>query len=159
MNILFLTAWCPYPADNGSKQRIYHLLRGLSQRHTVDLVSFCPEGDTGVKAAHLHTFCREVHLLPATPFARRTTGRLAGLFALQPRSLVADHSPAMAALVARQAALGRYDVLVASQLHMLPYALEARGCPVVLEELELAVLYDQVRLAPTPAPRLRAAPC
>ena len=156
MNILFLTAWCPYPADNGSKQRIYHLLRGLSQRHTVDLVSFCPEGDTGVKAAHLHTFCREVHLLPATPFARRTTGRLAGLFALQPRSLVADHSPAMAALVARQAALGRYDVLVASQLHMLPYALEARGCPVVLEELELAVLYDQVRLAPTPARRLRA---
>jgi len=30
MNILFLSTWFPYPPDNGSKTRVYHLLRALT---------------------------------------------------------------------------------------------------------------------------------
>jgi len=30
MNILFLSTWFPYPPDNGSKTRVYHLLRALA---------------------------------------------------------------------------------------------------------------------------------
>jgi len=32
MNILFLSTWFPYPPDNGSKIRVYHLLRALGRR-------------------------------------------------------------------------------------------------------------------------------
>src|SRR5687767_11434171 len=123
MNILFLSAWCPYPADNGSKLRIYHLLRGLGRRHAVDLVSFCPEAQ----------------LRRETPFAGRRVSRLKSGLALQPHSTLANHSPAMAALACATAAAGRYDLVLASQLHMLPYALPL-GLPIVLEELELATL-------------------
>lgn len=35
MRILFLSAWYPYPPDNGSKIRVYHLLRALAARHEV----------------------------------------------------------------------------------------------------------------------------
>ena len=42
MRILFLSAWCPLPADNGSKLRITHLLRELSRQHQVDLLHSRP---------------------------------------------------------------------------------------------------------------------
>ncbi|NTU78189.1 MAG: glycosyltransferase [Chloroflexales bacterium] len=155
MRVLFLSAWCPYPADNGSKLRIYHLLRGLGRTHSVHMVSFCPEGDDGAKAAHLRDFCSAVDLLPETPFARRQVGRLSGLLSSQPRSMVSDFSPRMAGLVDRLLATCRFDVVIASQLHMVPYALRAKGLPLVLEELELALLYDQVRGAPSAVSRLR----
>lgn len=40
MKILFLSRWFPYPMNNGSKIRIYNLLRGLSRHHEVTLLSF-----------------------------------------------------------------------------------------------------------------------
>lgn len=49
MRILFLSTWFPYPFDDGSKLRVYHLLRALGQTHEVTLISFAfntayPEG-------------------------------------------------------------------------------------------------------------------
>ena len=41
MNILFLSTWFPYPPDNGSKLRVYHLLRALAQAHEVTLALLC----------------------------------------------------------------------------------------------------------------------
>lgn len=156
MRILVLSAWCPYPADNGTKLRTYHLLRGLARRHTVDLVSFCPDGDsTGASAAHLGSFCHEVTLLAETPFAGRRAGSLIGLLSAQPRSLVANFSPAMGRLLHERWAAGRYDLVVARELHMLPYALLLMGARVVLEELELARLREPFLHASGPAARLR----
>ena len=42
MKILFLSTWFPYPPDNGSKIRAYHLLRALRRSHQVTLVAFRP---------------------------------------------------------------------------------------------------------------------
>jgi hypothetical protein len=44
MRVLFLYRWFPYPADNGSRIRIYNLLKALGSRWQVDLISFaeCP---------------------------------------------------------------------------------------------------------------------
>lgn len=156
MNVLFLSAWCPFPADNGVKLRTYHLLQGLSRSHTIDLVSFCPEGDDGAKAAHLRTFCHEVRLLDETPFAGRRVSRLKSSFALQPHSTLANHSSGMSALARQQAAAGRYDLVLSSELHMLPYALPL-GLPIVFEDLELAHLHSQLRQSASPRRRMRAA--
>ena len=43
MNVLFLSRWFPYPPDNGSKIRAFNLIRRLSLRHEVDLISFTSE--------------------------------------------------------------------------------------------------------------------
>jgi len=156
MRLLFLSAWCPFPADNGTKLRVYQLLRGLGRRHEVDLVSFCPEGDDGERAEHLRAHCREVRLLHMAPFANRRVGQLAGLISPQPRSLAANYQPAMAATVERFAASRPYDCVIASELHMAPYALKLAGAPVVLEDLELAQIFEPYRDAPSPQRRLRA---
>lgn len=155
MRILFLSAWCPWPADNGSKLRIYHLLRGLSQRHEVDLLTFCPAALTAEQARVLRAACRDVALVPETPFAGRRLARALGLLSPRPRSLAGNFSAAMAGLVRQRCAARRYDVVVASQLHMAPYALLAGGARKVLEELELAPIYEQYARAARRASRLR----
>ena len=37
MRVLFLSRWLPYPTDNGSKIRIFNILRQLSSRWDVSL--------------------------------------------------------------------------------------------------------------------------
>src|SRR5262245_64857172 len=101
--LLFLSAWCPLPADNGSKLRISHLLRELARKHDVDLLSFAPESPGEAALRELHELCAAVELLPETPFAGRTGGRLRGLLSAAPRSVVANHSEAMAAAVRARA--------------------------------------------------------
>lgn len=155
MNILFLSAWCPLPADNGSKLRISQLLRGLARGHTVDLLSFAPQPPDAESLRELRALCREVALVPETPFAGRPVGRLVGLLSSRPRSVVANHSPAMAAAArARAGARPGYDLVIASELHMAPYALLLPGVPRILEGLELAAIRDQQRGA-GPRARLR----
>jgi glycosyltransferase involved in cell wall biosynthesis len=79
-----------------------------------------------------------------------------GLLSPQPRFLVDTYSPALSRAVHETAAQCRPDVVVASQIDMLPYALELRGLPVVLEELELGTVRDATQRAASPPRRWRA---
>jgi glycosyltransferase involved in cell wall biosynthesis len=155
MRILFLSAWCPLPADNGARLRIAHLLGGLARRHDVDLLAFAPEHPGESAQRELRGMCRDVELLPETPFANRRGGRVRGLLSSQPRSVVANHSARMAAAVRRRAGQ-RYDLVIASELHMAPYAL-LLDAPRLLEELELATLAEQCTMQTRLLPRLRYA--
>ncbi|NJO84180.1 MAG: glycosyltransferase [Blastochloris sp.] len=155
MRILFLSAWCPLPADNGSKLRISHLLRGLGRTHEVDLLTFAPEHQSLAAMNELRTFCHDVELVSETPFARRKSGLIRGLFSLQPRSMVADFSELMGSAVRRRANYG-YDLVIASQLHMAPYALLLPDVPRLLEEIELAIMYDHYLQQDTFRSRIRA---
>ncbi len=130
--LLFLSAWCPLPADNGSKLRISHLLRELARHHEVDLLTFAPELPDANALYDLRALCASVELIPETPFAERATGRLRGLLSTKPRSVVANHSATMAKAV-RARADRNYDLVIASSLHMAPYALLLRGVPRLLE--------------------------
>ena len=70
MNILFLSTWFPYPPDNGSKIRVYHLLQALGTRHRVTLLSFAFETADPDGAEDLHRFCADVRAIPCNPFER-----------------------------------------------------------------------------------------
>jgi polysaccharide biosynthesis protein PslH len=154
MRILFLSAWCPLPADNGSKLRISQLLRGLAHKHTIDLLAFAPE-DPGLDAVRkMQAICDSVELLLETPFAGRMGDGLRGLFSKRPRSVLANYSPAMAATV-RECSKRHYDLVIASQIHMAPYALLMPNIPRLLEEVELTLLHDQFTGQKQISPRLR----
>ena len=154
MRILFLSAWCPLPADNGSKLRITHLLRELARQHEIDLLAFAPESPDDAALRALKDMCASVELLPETPFAARAGGPMLGLLSFQPRSVVANHSPRMAAAV-RQRNAQRYDLVIASQMHMAPYAMLMQYTPRLLEEVELATLFEQFQSAQRLRSRLR----
>ncbi len=63
MNILVLTPYIPYPPGFGGAVRIYHLIRQLSRRHQVHLLSFREETGSGDPRG-LEPFCRTITLIP-----------------------------------------------------------------------------------------------
>ncbi len=155
MRILLLSRWFPYPPDNGSKIRIFNILRHLGRRHQVSLISFAGDTDRvdNSRVLALGRYCTNIMVLPYRGF-RPTSGRaLAGLLSAQPRSFVDTYSPEMNALVASEVSKRKPDVVVASQLDMAPYASGLQGLPLLLEELELSAIRDAAARASLYRPR------
>jgi glycosyltransferase involved in cell wall biosynthesis len=144
MRVLLLSRWFPYPADNGSKIRIFNIVRGLSRRHEVSLISFKASTDPvevdGVLA--LRRYCADVRVLPYRGFRPTSARALAGFFSSKPRSLVDVHSPEMKSAIAEAVSTRRPDVIVASELEMAPYVAGLQGPPLVLEDLEVSSIRD-----------------
>jgi len=155
MHVLFLSRWIPYPATNGSKLRIYNLLRVLAPRHEVTLLSFADRPDADYTAPALRALCRDIHVVPWTPFDPRSGHALRGLLSGTPRSLVDTFSPMMARRIETTLAEGRTSLVVASQIGTASYAQYFHDTPALFEEVELGVLYDRFKRAPTAGQRAR----
>ncbi len=156
MRILFLSRWFAYPPDNGSKIRIYHLLRRLAETHEVDLISFAAGPVLQTHARALREFCRLVQVVPYRTFRSRSSRAMLGYLSRQPRSVIDTFSEEMEMLAGDALRERRHDVVIASQLDMAPYATARQGVVRVLEELELTQPYERA-CAPGPVGvRLRA---
>jgi glycosyltransferase involved in cell wall biosynthesis len=140
VNVLFLSWWFPYPPDNGSRMRIYNLLRQLSRNHAITLFTFSDDPETdSVHLPVLREFCADVQVVRRIPFTPGRWQALLGFRSLWPRFFVESYSQDMANLVAQRA--DAHDIVIASQVWMSRYALAASGRPRILEELEVAHFY------------------
>jgi glycosyltransferase involved in cell wall biosynthesis len=142
MRILFLSRWFPYPPDNGSRIRVFNLLKHLAARHTVDLISFIGEPPTDEHLAAMRSLCRSVALVPYRPFQPGRWKALLGFFSPRPRSVIDTYNPDLQSLVERAGREGGVEVVIASEIDMAPYALAVPEVPRLLEELELTGLYE-----------------
>ena len=133
MRILFLSAWFPYPPDNGSKIRIYYLLRALGARHKVTLLSFAFDTARPDEAEELQRLCADIHAVAIDPFAANRAGALRAFLALRP--VVSRPIAAMSQLVAEEVDSHAYDAIIASTGMMADYALQApQDAAKILEE-------------------------
>ncbi len=136
MRILFLSLWFPFPPDNGSKMRIYNLLRALAQRHAVTLLSFVGQGEP-IQPDGLKGICEAVRTVPWRPYQPTRWKALLGLFSPRPRFLVDTDSPAMRRLLQEELARQDYDVIIGSQIGAAAYVGQVRGRAKVFEEVEV----------------------
>lgn len=60
--ILFLTTEVPYPLDNGGKIRTFNMIKGLSSKFDIDLISFY-EGRDDFKYKELDDVCSSVNMI------------------------------------------------------------------------------------------------
>jgi glycosyltransferase involved in cell wall biosynthesis len=127
MKILFLSTWFPYPLSQGSKIRAYHLLRALSERHQIALLSFQDDPVAPEWRDHLKKFCSHIEVIPRNPFATTQGKRIRGWFSLKPSSVVATYSPEMAERVLEIASDWHPDRIVALTFVTAPYALLAKS--------------------------------
>jgi glycosyltransferase involved in cell wall biosynthesis len=145
MHILFVSWWWPYPANNGSKIRIYNLLRRLSARHQVTLLSFAKaEEATPEQLAHLQTFCARVEVVAKPTYHPTALKALAGYFSYWPRSLVDVYSREMERCVLQTARSSQVDVIIASQQQTMRYVDLLPGIPAILEEAEVTIFHDRM---------------
>lgn len=155
MRILFLSRWFPYPTSNGSKLRIYNLLRGLAAHHEVSLLSFT-ERDTETPAEPaLRAICETIDVVRWKEFAPTSRRARLGFFQAAPRSVLDTYSPEMAGQIRETLAANQIDLVIASQLAMAAYAPAFAGTPAIFEEVELGVFYEQYTRAVSWPRRLR----
>lgn len=156
MNILFLSSWFPCPPDNGSKLRVYHLLRALAQEHKVTLVSFAfgsaqpdePDGLAGV--------LNGLYAVQVDPFLANRAGLLRTFLSTVP--VVSRPIPAMSQLVAELLQATRFDAVIASTEGMAPYALSAPPASArILEEHNSPArwLWERFQREEMPVQRMR----
>jgi polysaccharide biosynthesis protein PslH len=142
MKILFLSRWFPFPADNGSKLRIWNLLQGLGRTHEVTLLSFIDASKTPDLSA-LNKICREVHTHPWREYDPGSRHAKLGLFSSWPRSHVDTYSTEMEQRVRQVLAENNFDLIIASQSQMASYSKCFDKKAALLEEVELGVFRDQ----------------
>lgn len=140
--ILFLARWFPYPPDNGSRLRIYHLLRQLANSYRVALVSFVEKEPDADAMGELANFCESVVTVPYRPFEPTRATALMGYFSLRPRSVVDTENRAFHDAVGHVVAEFDPHLIIASQIDMAVYALGFSHKLRLLEELEVTILHE-----------------
>jgi glycosyltransferase involved in cell wall biosynthesis len=132
MRILFLSTWFPYPPDNGSRIRAYHLLRALGDSNQVTLVAFRPvdRGDNG-QCLSPELNLRDVHPVPVDPFRYVNIPQV--LKFSSPIPLTGWPSKLMRQTVAKVVDSGKWDAVVAFQSPAARYALQLPGVTRILD--------------------------
>lgn len=123
MNILFLSAWFPYPPDNGSKIRVYHLLRALARRHELTLLSFAWDTAQPDAANELRSWCRDMQVVRLDPFAANQASAWRTFLSWRP--MASRSIAAMRAVVSKVLSQQCFDAVIASTEMMASYALQA----------------------------------
>lgn len=155
MKILFVSRWFPYPPDNGSKIRIFNLIKHLSLYHELHLVSFASEPVGDEQLAAMKQYCQQVDVAQYRPFRPGRPKALLGYFSRRPRSVIDTYNTDMHGLIKQVGLASSFDVVVASQVDMAPYALMLPDALRIFEEIELTTSYEASLKEAQPVQRLR----
>lgn len=132
MRLLAVSSWFPYPPDNGSRLRIFHLLEALAREHEVTLLTFGRD-EGREQVGPLQRFCGAVHVVPA---AAPTRLGLSGLLSPVPRYYAQTLSPEMLARITAEAP--SHDVAMGMSIRAAFHVVHASpAMPVLFEEVEV----------------------
>lgn len=140
LKILVLSTWFPYPTNQGSKTRAYHLIRSLSRQHSVALISF---QDTTIHSEwidHIKNFCEHVIVVPQNPFQYNRWKTRLGFLSIKPSAVYAGYFKTMSSTVAQFAREWQPDIAFAFTFVTAPYALEIDGIPRIVDMDNLLAL-------------------
>jgi polysaccharide biosynthesis protein PslH len=131
MQILVVATWWPFPPNNGSKIRLYYLLRALSVTHRVTLVAFCPEAE--MLTIEPGDALNNVRVVPVRADPFRHVNAPPPVKYVSPIPLMCWPSPEMQRAVQQAAQSEKFDGVVAYQLPVGQYALQLSHTPRVFE--------------------------
>ncbi len=156
LRILYITTWCPFPADNGSKIRTAYLLRALARHHDVTLLTFSPDGLSADDIAAQAPPLAGIYPVHEDPF--RYNSLPSYVKYASPMPIAFWKSPAMTRQATALAAGPAFDVVAAMSVPVARYPFQLRHTPRLLdlEQSHTLVLEDRYRAASTTAARQRA---
>ncbi len=160
MRILFISNWFPCPPDNGARMRTWGILRQLAARHEVYLLSFVRDGEAGPQdRERVSALCRILGTVPYREFDPRRPQALLRLFSPFPRALRDLYSPEMERQVQEALHCHSFDLVVASEigpgLGVSFYLSRINGIPRAIEDLEISMIWNQVRAQCAPRKQLQ----
>ena len=159
MKILFLSAWFPYPPDNGARIRAYNLMKGLSQKHEVFMISLLQDDSNAEDSRYLSDICEVVSVHESNWFKPRGMKSLLALFSNRPRSVVCTYDDRIRMSIENAISRIAPDVIVASSLGIAHYVPQGVSVPKILDQhnCEYAVMKRAADKIANPLKRWRAA--
>ncbi|MFZ4394475.1 MAG: glycosyltransferase [Kiritimatiellia bacterium] len=131
MNVLVLTPYIPYPPTFGGSVRIFHLIRQLSQRHAVHLLTFREEVGSGDPQG-IQPYCASVTVIPRV-VARKRWQQARSLFSTRSFQWLSHASGAMQAAMDRVVRERQIDLILVEFSQMAGFRFPS-GVPVVVDE-------------------------
>jgi polysaccharide biosynthesis protein PslH len=155
LKVLFLSVWCPYPLDNGSRIRQFHLLRNMAKQHDVTLFTFLPDHTWRDSFPILREFCSKVEGVLARAYRPSSPREILSLLGPLPRAISSTYSEHMSRLIERETQANDYDVFIAGEIGNAMYVKSARARVAILDDPEMAALYDLANPSSGPKAFLR----
>lgn len=131
MNILFVSAVLPYPLHSGGQIRIYNLIKRLSRRHRITLVSFIRSEEERAFQKNL-SFCERVYLgLRGRAWQPKYMGN--ALFGKYPFLLATYDNAVMRKTLANLLSEKQFDIIHAEPFYVWP-SIPENTLPMVVSE-------------------------
>jgi len=140
VRILYLTSRFPYPPFRGDMLHIYNILKPISRRHEVTLVSFVQRGTRTDWVDALRPLCHRIELV-YLPTWRSLLQCLRAIFSRCPFQVAYFKSRAMSELVHRVIAEEHPDVAHIHLIRMAQFVEANRDVPRVVDLTDATSLY------------------
>lgn len=140
MRILCLTPFIPWPLNRGTHQRVYHLLKSLSQRHQLTLFSLDPDNQGAEHQDVFEAFCQRVERVPVALNPWRSLSRR--LLSPQPETMHHWDLPDVRERLARLLQSERFDAIYCEDICMTQYLFEINpDLPVITDRNRVDLEY------------------
>ncbi|MCK5160615.1 MAG: glycosyltransferase [Candidatus Aureabacteria bacterium] len=138
MNVLFLTIRLPYPLDSGANIRTFNLIKYISERRNVILLSiFGSKRDNNEALAHLAKYCKEVKVV----FNKERFSKAAlflklicSIFTEKPATIFKYYFPDAKTKVLEIISTKKIGLIHCDHLHMAQYVEHITDIPKLLDE-------------------------
>lgn len=140
MKLLFLTSRLPYPPFRGDKLHLLNILKPMSRRHDIVLVSFIQKDSERQWVEELRPFCKRIELVHL-PTWRSLVNCLGAVFSNIPFQVAYFRSRRMGELVRRVVSEERPDAVHIHLIRMAPHAERLSGLPRVVDLTDATSLY------------------
>ena len=131
MNLLFLSSRLPYPPFHGDRPKIYHILRILSRKHQITLLSLTLDAAEDSLAKELAPSCQRIETIILTK-TQSYQNLLPGIFSNKPFPVSYYHSPAFQQKFTQILPEDKYDLIHTHLIRMAPYGADL-NIPKVLD--------------------------
>ncbi|KPJ67936.1 hypothetical protein AMJ44_07030 [candidate division WOR-1 bacterium DG_54_3] len=133
MNILFISLLLPQPyADHASAFTVFKVIKHLSKRHDISLISFVLSEKERELARHVGQYCRRVETVPLPQNRFRKLWVRANLLTLTPMAVSYGYSREMRERIRSVLKQDRFDIVELEYTPMGQYISEIRSSATVL---------------------------
>ena len=140
MTYVFLTSRLPYPPYRGDKLKVWNLLRQLSKRHKIILVSFIQNERERQYETQLNEVCQEIHLVPL-PRWKSALNCVRAIAGSVPFQVAYYRSSRMAEALEQVLARIKPDGIHTHLIRMAQYTVAKKQCPRILDLTDAVSLY------------------
>lgn len=116
MKILWISSLFPYPPNNGFKVRVFNLIKPLSKRHEITLISFIDPKENQRNISLLGKYCHKIRTVPFPQPKIKYS-----LFNSLPRAVCGYTSDQMQQTINEETKKTTFDVMIIEHLVMAKY--------------------------------------